>query len=128
MPAELRLQLELLERLAERIADLVADRISAGPPLLDAEALARLLGVKRSYVYEHADELGAVRLGDGRKARLRFDAAEARRRLSCSTGRESKDDASAVVEPIRRACRRRPIGTGPDLLPVRGSENAKEEP
>lgn len=122
-PPELILESEL-ERLAARVADLVVDRLSAGPPLMDADALARFLGVKRSYVYEHANELGAVRLGDGPKARLRFDAAEAKRRLSCSTGRGPEPAEKQTVEPIRSRRRTRPMGTGPELLPVRGSGNA----
>jgi hypothetical protein len=41
-------------------------------PWVGAAAVARYLGVDVSYVYEHADELGAHRLGNGPKARLRF--------------------------------------------------------
>jgi hypothetical protein len=53
--------------------------------LLKADELAAVLGVDRSYVYEHADELGAWRLGSGSRARLRFDLADVRRRLtSCA--------------------------------------------
>ena len=51
-------------------------------PLVDAAALARHLGVARSFVYDHADRLGAIRLGDGPRPRLRFDVDEARRRLA----------------------------------------------
>jgi excisionase family DNA binding protein len=39
--------------------------------LVDAEQVARLLSVDRSWVYEHKGELGAVRLGGA----LRFEAA-----------------------------------------------------
>jgi hypothetical protein len=89
-PPELVFPPELLERLAERVADLVVDRVAAGPPLVDAEALAIHLGVSPGYVYEHADELGARRLGSGPRARLRFAVAEVDSRLiSCSTGRGS---------------------------------------
>jgi hypothetical protein len=53
--------------------------------LLEASQLAERLGVSREWVYEHANELGAIRIGDGPKPRLRFDpeaaaAALARRR------------------------------------------------
>jgi hypothetical protein len=41
-------------------------------PWVAAAAVAQHLGVDVSYVYEHAGELGARRLGTGPKARLRF--------------------------------------------------------
>lgn len=41
-------------------------------PLVDAVEIARLLGKTRSWVYEHAGELGAVRLGSGPRPRLGF--------------------------------------------------------
>jgi hypothetical protein len=44
--------------------------------LLTADELAIVLGVDRGYVYEHAVELGAWRLGSGPRARLRFDLEE----------------------------------------------------
>jgi hypothetical protein len=48
-------------------------RDDALPQLLDAAAVARMLGVTRGWVYEHAAELGAIRLGSGTRPRLRFD-------------------------------------------------------
>src|ERR1700741_3618946 len=67
----------------DRLADLIADRLGAhrgsltpGPvppePLVDAAEIARLHGKTRSWVYEHAGELGAVRLGSGPRPRLPF--------------------------------------------------------
>jgi len=50
--------------------------------LVDAAALAGVLGVDRSWVYAHRDELGAVRLGSGSKPRLRFDVRVARAALA----------------------------------------------
>jgi hypothetical protein len=58
-------------------------------PFLTAEQLAERLGVTRSFVYEHAAELGAFRLGSGPRARLRFDLDEVRRRTSSPVSRES---------------------------------------
>ena len=40
---------------------------------MDAAEVAERFGVHRSWVYSHAEKLGAVRLGTGPKARLRFD-------------------------------------------------------
>jgi hypothetical protein len=41
--------------------------------LADVTEVAQRLRVHESWVYAHADELGAIRLGAGGKARLRFD-------------------------------------------------------
>jgi hypothetical protein len=64
---------------AERIAALLAEALRREPParFLDAAATARMLSVERDWVYEHAEELGGVRLG-GPQGRLRFD-----RRVVC---------------------------------------------
>ncbi len=76
---------DAVERIAQRVAQLLRqnttgqgaeDRAAAESPpmrLLDATQLARQLGVTRTWVYEHADELGAIRLGTGPKSRLRFN-------------------------------------------------------
>ena len=120
--AVVRLEPDQLLELAELVADLVVEQLETTPTggLVDARTLARLLGVERSFVYRHADALGAVRLGDGPRARPRFDPEEARRRLAaCHAGRKSgaADPASGAV-PRRR--RRRGSGTSVELLPVRG--------
>jgi excisionase family DNA binding protein len=110
-----------VEALAERIADLAAQRVLAAlaerPPMsdeLDAAAVAELLGVTRSTVYGLADELGGYRIGDGPRARLRFqreavDAYKARRHPPAET---------ATPEPNGRP--RRAKGSV-DLLPIRGA-------
>jgi len=57
----------------DRLADLIADRLAARlgiltpahaqpEPLVDAAEIARLHGKTRSWVYEHAGELGAQQL------------------------------------------------------------------
>jgi hypothetical protein len=63
---------------------------SSRAPLVDAGTLAAELGVSRGYVYEHADELGALRLGNGPRARLRFDPLAARAALTCHGGERSQ--------------------------------------
>jgi hypothetical protein len=123
-PTELVLSAEAIEQLAQRVAELVSERVAARPPLVDAETLACFLNVERSYVYEHAAQLGAVRLGDGPRARLRFDVVEAKRRLTCSMSRGSEGPASRAVEPIRRRHRAERLGTSAPLLPIRGSESS----
>jgi hypothetical protein len=89
-------------------------------PWVDADVVAKHLGVTRGYVYEHSAALGARRLGTGPRARLRFNLEEVDARLStCSAGRES-----ATAEPVpakaSRRRRQRRMGTSVDLLPIRG--------
>ena len=72
--------------LADQIADRVALRLGPqlsrlaaptdgrpAPELWTARRVASHYGVGISFVYQHADELGCVRLGGGTCARLRFD-------------------------------------------------------
>lgn len=66
----LRLLSPRLDALGERFSE--AADAEAQPRLLDARELARVLGVSRSWVYEHSTELEPVRLG-GENGRLRFD-------------------------------------------------------
>jgi hypothetical protein len=72
----------------EAIADTIAQKalavVSARSTtfgLVDARELAHELGVSVDYVYAHSRELGAMRLGSGPKARIRFDLDGARRAL-----------------------------------------------
>jgi hypothetical protein len=83
---------------AERIALLVAEALRREPPprYLDATATARMLSVERDWVYEHAEQLGAFRLGGGR-GRLRFD----RRRVCESLGSERTRRLSGGRKPDR---------------------------
>jgi hypothetical protein len=89
----------------ERLADLIAERLSARPAdpppadcgLVSASVLAERLGCSRAYVYEHADALGAVRLGDGSRGRLRFDVDAARAALSRTTARYGSEQSQAPI-------------------------------
>jgi len=77
---------EAIEQIAQRVAQLLGHDQSRGPvDLLDASTLARRLGVSRDWVYEHANELGAITLGDGSRPRLRFDAEVAEEALRART-------------------------------------------
>ncbi len=70
----------IADAIAERVAEIVGAR-SMTFGLVDARELAEQLGVSIDFVYAHATELGAMRLGSGPKARIRFDLDEARRAL-----------------------------------------------
>jgi hypothetical protein len=80
---DLRLDPGSIEALAHRLAELLSPREPQRPraQLITAEEVARWWGISRRWVYDHADELGAHRLGGGRRPRLRFDPDEVAERL-----------------------------------------------
>ena len=97
-----------------------APAVEPAPPavdagrLLSAAELAERLGVTRTYIYAHADALGAMRIGSGGKPRMWFDVQTARDALARSAGgRSERPDAStdAASQPAtRRRSRRMPNG------------------
>ena len=81
---ELRIAPESIEAVAQRVAELVAAGTAepdSRPERITAEEVSRWWGVSRRWVYDHAEELGAQRLGSGRRPRLRFDPDEVVERL-----------------------------------------------
>lgn len=72
---------EDIEAIAVRVARLMGSTRPTGLSLLDPKELAAALRVSVDYVYAHAADLGAMRLGDGPKARLRFDLHTARQAM-----------------------------------------------
>jgi hypothetical protein len=102
-----------LDDLAERIAGRVAEILTGGHSLnrtqnewLTAGQLAARLGVTAQWVYDHQNELGAIKLGSGRKPRLRFPAD-----TTPGTERRAK-------HPLRPDGHREPQTTRAGLLPV----------
>jgi hypothetical protein len=118
------------------LADLVAERVAvhlaadasppAARPLVDAAALARALGVSRQYVYLHAAELGARRVGKGSRPRLRFDvdaARDAMDRLNIDLSHGANVSAGAESARSPRPGRRRSPNGAPkpgSILGIRG--------
>jgi predicted DNA-binding transcriptional regulator AlpA len=85
-PDELRLAPESIEALATRLAELLGASAQAPPEehegqMLSAAEVSRRWGVSRRWIYDHAEALGAVRLGAGPRPRLRFDPVEVAERL-----------------------------------------------
>jgi hypothetical protein len=82
---ELRLAPESIEALASRLAELldVVGRAEPEAPrqMISAAEVSARWGVARRWVYNHAAELGACRLGSGPRPRLRFDPVEVAERL-----------------------------------------------
>jgi hypothetical protein len=114
-----------IEAIASRSAELVLEALGRNvqadrPTLVDAAGIAAQFGVDRSWVYDHADELGAVRLGDGPRPRLRFDPATV---MVALDGRNAGDDLDTDESPDvaslpGRRRRNRPSTEIP-LLPIR---------
>jgi hypothetical protein len=105
---------DVLRELASLLAPLVAEALEGGSGrALSAAEVARRYGVDRSWVYAHAEELGAMRLGGGPRARLRFDPA-----LVDEALRDGLDPR--VRKTTRRSSRRRVgrVEEGVELLPV----------
>jgi hypothetical protein len=115
-----------VEAVARRVVELL--RTEHHSPrerrLVDAATLAAELGVERSWVYAHRAELGGIQLGAGSKPRLRFDVDMARELLAHSTSKESQTPQTPVVTGVSLRRRRQPLGSGPELLPIRGPATA----
>lgn len=77
---EVRLHESSVEAVARRLAELIREDVGTGQ-LVDAAEIARRFGVARSWVYDHAQDLGALPLGGGSRPRLRFDPAVVAERL-----------------------------------------------
>lgn len=107
-----------IEAIARRVVELLERRGLQRRELIDAAELARRFGIERSWVYSRAIELGAVKLGDGPKPRLRFDPEIAARVL------RTVGEGSAADPPARSGERagqpQRGRGSEVRLLPIQG--------
>jgi hypothetical protein len=103
------------EAIAEQVAELAVFPGRVG--LVDARALAAELGVARDWIYANAERLGGVRLGDGPKARLRFDVERAREALSEAVIAEHVD---ADHQPAPRRRGRPPRQATPGVRLIQG--------
>jgi predicted DNA-binding transcriptional regulator AlpA len=93
----------LTEAVAARVVDLIRreellSRAGAAQQWLDAQEVARRLGVSREWVYEHADELGGARIGRGPRPRLRFPAPSLNHPADGSSSRAEQKEP----DPVRR--------------------------
>lgn len=95
----------LVEAIARRVVELLRDdwRLAAESRYVDAATLAEDLKVERDWVYAHARQLGAIRLGDGPRARLRFDPEVVAERLA---GADARSWRPPRRTPRRSASRR----------------------
>ena len=80
---------QTIEQIAVRVTQLLhhdqahaqANPVPKAATLLTVKELAQHLQLNPAWVYEHADELGAIRTGNGPKARIRFDTHTATQAL-----------------------------------------------
>jgi hypothetical protein len=79
--------------------------------LLTAAEVAQRYGLSRDWVYAHADTLGAIRLGQSAKPRLRFDAKAVERALAAPAPTVASAKAGLVI--------RRRAKPAAELLPIR---------
>jgi len=114
----IRLDPETVEKIARRVVELLEARGLQQRELVDASALAKRFGIERSWVYSHAIELGAVKLGNGAKPRLRFDPEVAARVLR-RVGEEPAADPPA--RSGKRAGQPQGSEGRVELLPIRES-------
>lgn len=121
MPTEVRLPLDQLTLLA----DLIAARLGQdqGHELLSATELAQRLGRTKWWVYEHRDELGALRVGDA--GHLLFEWPQVLDRLR---SRSMSERSQAQIPSNGGAVRRRApraMGSDPDFLPIGRRKQAR---
>jgi hypothetical protein len=103
-----RLDPDDIEAIARHVAKLIADSLPPPPAVryVDAAEVARALSVERDWVYAHAGELGAVRLG-GSQGRLRFDLRELPRLVAeRGPGRERRSTGAARGAELTSSSRR----------------------
>ncbi|MGH2965561.1 MAG: helix-turn-helix domain-containing protein [Solirubrobacterales bacterium] len=112
-----------IDAVARRVVELLTANGVPTEGLMSAAEVARRFGISRSTVYERAQELGAIRLGDGPKARLRFDPQTVAEWLTVT---EERKDASEKESPGGRNRRRGPVrpADGVPLLQIRGRSRA----
>ena len=113
----------VIDALADRLGDVVVQRVldairtegltrraSEREAWLDANEVADRLRMSREWVYEHAEELGVSRMGDGPRPRLRFPP-------HLVQARDAKPSPShdADARPVQRKAK------ASGLIPIRGS-------
>lgn len=112
-----RLHPDDVEAIARRVAELLQPAATAPGALVDVKALASVLGVSKDFIYEHAVELGGVKLAGSPKAPWRFDVERARGAMA----ERAQPAQEARPLPRRpRARRARASAAGVELLPIRG--------
>ena len=104
---------ELAAKLHPYLAGRLADGHSAGQLMTVAEVAAQLQ-TKPKWVYANQHRLGAIKLGDGPKARLRFDASAVHAELErFGGGPDLRQNAAESDQPARTKRARRRLVSRP---------------
>ena len=107
---------QMLQRQQQQSAEIPGAKEQQG--FLNVAQLARHLGLNPAWIYEHADELGAIRIGDGPKARIRFDLYTATQALRQHQPGRTQGPATATPRKPRRSPAS-PYRTNAPLLEIR---------
>jgi hypothetical protein len=114
---------QTVEQIASRVAQLLRHQpppAPANPPptpaWMTAKELAHHLKLNPAWVYEHAQELGAIRTGTGPKARIRFDLHTATEALK---EHRRQPTPAASIRPRRTPPSPAPYPTDAPLLETR---------
>jgi hypothetical protein len=100
---DMKLDADDIEQIANRVADLLRSHQSSGAGrYVDAATLADELGVDRDWVYAHAGQLGAIRLG-GPRGRLRFDRPQALANLAHEQKPAARKRGRSSRKPTRQS-------------------------
>lgn len=111
-----------VEAVALRVVEMIEERrLEPSASMLTAGEVAARYGVSKNYIYEHAIRLGAIRLGDGPRARMRFSADAVAEALAC----ETPTPRVAPRSPRRRPTR--PQAGDAPLLPIKGRPARKAD-
>lgn len=116
-----RLHPDDIEAIARRVVEIQREQTVPQPPqpaMLNVKALAARLGVSPAFVYEHAVELGGVKLSDSPKAPWRFDLARAQAAMDARTAPPSPPQEVRSRPATVPALRTTPSGI--PLLPIKG--------
>lgn len=95
---------ELLEGSRAR-ADAARPSPEPGSACLTVSQVAARYRVSRSWVYAHQRELGAMRLGDGPRARLRFDPKVVAEAIAAFDRSQKPEESPATGRRPRRGVR-----------------------
>jgi hypothetical protein len=111
---------DFVDAVARRVVELLrAEGVASReePRLLTVAAVSAEFGVSTDWLYANAKALGAIRMGSGPRARLRFDRATIADRIAKVATTVSRQ-GSSQRGARRRGTRQTADG---DLLPILGS-------
>jgi hypothetical protein len=85
---------DFVDAVARRVIELLREEQLPHdvPRLLTAAQVAKRFGVSTDWVYANASALGAIRMGSGPRARLRFDRTAIENRFAGLGGRHPRPD------------------------------------